>query len=113
MAALQEVHARRRDWLLMAGFLRSCSCSDISGNVNEKVVSALGLLFCSAAQWERAVACQARFESRQSFWRMLQQHSRGSTSTSNTCFNAWNYPLMPNRKDPSDHFAICCDVVLC
>merc|ERR1712087_382201 len=96
--------------LLMAGFLRTCH-SELP--CLPKIVSVLGQLFCSAAQWERAVACQARFESRQSFWRMLQQHSSSSTSNSSTCFNAWNYPLMPNRKDPSDHFALCCDMVLC
>ena len=29
-----------------------------------------------------------------------------------TKFNAFNYPYMPNRKDPSDHFALCCDCII-
>jgi len=116
MSRLIDVHERRRDWLLVAGFVREFSPAALLDEPN--VVGILGHFFCSAAQWIRAVSCHNRFMSRQSFWRMLQQHihgrgyGRASSSTKKMCFNAWNYPLMPNRKDPSDHFALCCDVAI-
>jgi len=114
MAKLVDVHQRRNDWLLVAGYLRQNVTE--SSSVPEIIeiphlVGALGAFFCSASQWTRAVACHHRFQSRQSFWRMLQQEESANANF-NTRFNAWNYPLMPNRKDPSDHFALCCDVAI-
>jgi len=58
------------------------------------------------------VECHDFFYPQQSLWRMIRMRQRDTHLLDSTCYHAWNYPLMPNRKDPSDHMALVCDLVI-
>jgi len=61
-------------------------------------------------EWYKHVDTQRHYQGQQSLWRMVRMSQRDSHLRESACFSAWNYPQMPNRKDPSDHFALCIDV---
>jgi len=102
---IQESKGVDRQSMLLKGFL----------NVESMPARILGLMMqyiVTDDEYRSQVECNDYFYPQQSMWRMIRMRQRETHLLESTCFNAWNYPLMPNRKDPSDHLALCCDLVI-
>ena len=104
---IRQCKGVKRNLLLLRGFL---------GQSAERSTSAIMALLmqyiCTEEEWRQQVVTQDHFASQQSLWRMIRMRQRQSHLLESTCFAAWNYPQMPNRKDPSDHLALCCDLLI-
>jgi len=97
-----DVH---RSSLLLQGFLGEAVPPPIRGLLMH--------FLCSEEEWRRRVEVHDKFVLGQSLWRMVRMKARAASHcTESACFSAWDYPQMPNRKDPSDHFALCAEIVI-
>lgn len=97
----------KRNMLLLHGFLGEAAQRSTS-----TIMGMLMQYMCDEEEWRQQVVTQDRYSPQQSLWRMVRMRQRDCHLLESTCFAAWNYPQMPNRKDPSDHLALCCDLVI-
>merc|ERR1719361_1158505 len=84
--------------------------NDDDDHIPTNIVTLLMAYAETSDEWYKHVDTQRHYQGQQSLWRMIRMSQRDSHLRESACFSAWNYPQMPNRKDPSDHFALCIDV---
>eukprot|EP01084_Bolivina_argentea_P016143 30233_1 len=105
LAKIKHVRRQWLDELLFCGLFRT-HVNEIDIQTQTEMIGVFKSYSCTQSQYSKMIMTHDEFIFDQSFWRVL--HNLDCLDEDVLC-NAWSYPLMPNRKDPSDHLFLCCD----